>query len=180
MEHLGGRGRVGVGAVHRFGLGAEVRGERVQPQVRHVVAHEPAREPDRVDAAVREAADSRGDERGVEEPAVEADVVPDDHRVADELEERRQQLVDLRRGRHHRLGDAGEHRDQRRDRHARVHERVEPAEQLTAPQLQRADLGDPVEAGRAAGGLEVDDDERDLGERVLGEGRLAGVATRPG
>ena len=37
------------------------------------------------------------DERGVEERAVEADVVADDHRVADELEERRQHLGDPRR-----------------------------------------------------------------------------------
>ena len=175
VEHLGRRGRVGVRAVHRFGVGAEVRGERVQAQVRNVVAHEPARQPDRVDPAVRQAAGSRCGERGVEEPAVEADVVPDDHRVAEELEQRRQQLFDRGRGRDHRLGDAGEHGDERRDRDARVHERVEPAEQLTAAQLQRADLGDAVERRRAAGGLEVDDDERDLrerGRRVSGGGAV--------
>ncbi len=82
VEHLTRRGRVGVGAVHRLGVGAEVGGERVQAQVRHVLAHEAAREPDGVDPAVREPRVTVAAQRGVEEGAVEADVVPDDHRAA--------------------------------------------------------------------------------------------------
>ena len=61
-----------------------------------------------------------------------------------------------RRGQHHRLGDAGEHGDERRDRHARVHERVERPEALAAAVLHRADLGDRVVVRRGAGGLEVE------------------------
>ena len=176
VQHLGGRGRVGVGAVRRLDARAEVLRQCVQSQVRDLVAHEPARERERVDTAVREPRVAVRDERGVEERAVETDVVPDDHRVARELEERRQDLGDERRGRHHVLGDAGEHRDHRRDGHARIDERLEAAEQLAAAQLERADLGDRVGVGRSAGGLEVDDDERRLRERraQVGERLLAG------
>ena len=56
------------------------------------------------------------------------------------------------------------------------------AEELAAAQLQRADLGDRLGAGRPAGGLEVDDDERDLGERraeVVERCWRGGPAERP-
>ena len=59
----------------------------------------------------------------------------------------------------------GEHRDLRRDRPARVDERLERAEALAAADLDRADLGDHVVVAVAAGGLEVEDAERDVGER---------------
>ena len=179
VQHLGGCRRVGVRAVDGLDGRAEMLRERVQPEVRHFVADEPARDRDGVDPPVRHAVVAVRDERGVEERAVEADVVPDDHRVARELEECGEHLGDARRGQQHRLGDPGQHRDHRRDRHAGVHERLEPAEQLAAAQLQRADLGDRVGARRPAGGFEVDDDERDFGERraEIVEGLLAfGVA----
>ena len=164
VQHLGRRLRVGERAVDRLGRDAEVARQRGEPEVRNLVAHESPRDRERVDVAVREARSTRRDQRGVEERDVEADVVADDHRVADELEQRGEHLFDARRGQHHRLGDAGEHGDERRDRHAGVDERLEAAEAFAAAQLHRADLGDRAVARRGAGGLEVDDDERDLGE----------------
>ena len=66
--------------------------------------------------------------------------------------------------RDHRVGDAGEDGDERRDRLGRVDQGLELAEHLAAAHLDRADLGDAALGRAAAGGLEVDDDERDVGE----------------
>ena len=105
-------------------------------------------------------------ERGVEEADVEAHVVADDHGVADELEQASGSTVSMRGagitiasvmpvstvisgG----IGRAG------------VDERLERAEALAAADLDRADLGDAARLRRAAGGLEVDDAERDVEER---------------
>ena len=68
-------------------------------------------------------------------------------------------------GRDERVGEAGEHRDLRRDRPARVDERLERAEELAAADLHRADLGDRVVGAVAARRLEVEHAERDVGER---------------
>ncbi len=165
VQHLTGRGRVGVRAVDRLGRGPEMTRQRRQPEVRDLVADQPARERDGVDPPVREPRVAVLDERGVEEADVEAHVVADDHGAVRELEERGQHLGDLRRGHEHGVGDAGEHGDHRRDGYARVHQRLERAEQLAAAQSQRTDLGDRVGARRRAGRLEVDDDERDLRQR---------------
>ena len=53
---------------------------------------------------------------GLEEADVERRVVRDEHGAAGELEERRQDRVDARGAGDHRVGDAGEHADERRDR----------------------------------------------------------------
>ena len=53
----------------------------------------------------------------------------------------------------------------------RTHQGRELAEHLTAPDLHGADLGDVTRRRRAAGGLQVDDDERELPQlahRTLG------------
>ena len=65
-----------------------------------------------------------------------------------------------------RVGDAGQDGDLRRDRLARVDQGRELAEHLAAAHLDRADLGDRLRRGRAAGGLQVDDDEGDLAQRL--------------
>ena len=119
---------------HRFGVGAEVGREHVQAQVGHVLPHEAAREPDRVDAPVPEAAVAVTAQRGIEESAVEADVVPRSPRHGGTRAASAATLRSPAR-RHHRFGDAGEQRDERWQRHARVHERVEPAEQLSTRSL---------------------------------------------
>jgi hypothetical protein len=135
------------GAVDRRGRCPQVPGQGAEAQVGDLVAHETAGEPQRVDAAVRQPRVAALDQGGVEEGDVEAHVVADEDRRADELEERRQHLGDRWRRQHHRLGDAGEHRDQRRDGDARVHERLERPEALAAPQLHCPDLGDLARPG---------------------------------
>ena len=104
-------------------------------------------------------------QRGVEEGHVEADVVADDDGAGDEVDERVEHGLDARRRQHHGLGDAGEHRDLRRDRRARVHEGVEGAEELAAAHPHGADLGDAARLRRRAGGLEVEHAEGGLGQR---------------
>ena len=101
--------------------------------------------------------------RSAEEADVERRVVRHNHRSLGKSQERRQHLADARRVGHHLIGDPGEHRDQRRDVRSRVDEGLELAEHLTAPDLDRADLGDHVGLG-AAGGLQIDDAERHLRE----------------
>ena len=82
-----------------------------------------------------------------------------------ELEELGEHLVDRRCRRDHRVGDAGQHGDERRDQLVRVDQGLELSEDLAAADLHGADLGDHrAILGRAAGRLEVDDAERDVGE----------------
>jgi hypothetical protein len=102
--------------------------------------------------------------------------VPDDDRAPEELGQGRQDGLYPGRGRDHRPRDAGQHRDRGRDGGARVDQGVERAQALPAADLDRPDLGDGVLVGRAAGRLEVDDGEGDLGERraELVEGPLHG------
>ena len=89
----------------------------------------------------------------------------DDDGVARELEQARQHLVDARRRQHHGFGDAGEDGDLGRDGHARVDERLQGAQALAAPQLDRPHLGDGPVGRRPTRGLHVDDAERRLAER---------------
>ena len=88
---------------------------------------------------------------------VEADVVADEHGVADELEQRAgSTALDARRRGDQGVGEPGEHGDLRRDRPAGVDEGLERAEALAAADLDGADLGDHVVVAVAAGGLEVE------------------------
>ena len=139
--------------------------QRAEAAVGHLVAHQPAGQGDGVDAHRVEARVPGALERGAQERHVEADVVADEDRAAEELEQRRQHGLDARRRRDEGVGEAGEHRDLRRDGPARVDERLERAEELAAAHLDRADLGDRVVGAVAAGRLEVEDAERDVGER---------------
>jgi hypothetical protein len=103
-----------------------------------------------------------------------------EHGAVGELEERRQRGAERRGVGDHRVGDPGQERDERRDRDAGLHERLELAEHLAAAHLDRADLGDAGVDRCAAGGLEVDDDERDVDQlhRVL-PGERAGLRQAP-
>src|SRR5439155_4069362 len=61
--------------------------------------------------------------------------------------------------------DPGQQRDERRDGCARVDQRLELAQHLAAADPDGTDLGDPRPARRTAGGLQVDHDELDVGQR---------------
>ena len=100
-----------------------------------------------------------------EEGEVEADVVADDHRVADELEQRWQYRTDARRRSDERVGQAGEERDLGWYGSARVDQGLERSEEVAAPNLDGADLGDLVVGPVAAGRLEIEHAERDIAQR---------------
>ena len=75
---------------------------------------------------------------------VEAHVVTDDHRACRRTRRaRRARRRSRGAGSTMACGDAGEDGDLGRDGHARVDQRLERAEALAAPDLDRADLGDP-------------------------------------
>ena len=104
-------------------------------------------------------------ERGAQERHVEADVVADEHRVAHELEQRREHRLDPWGWRDQGIREPGEDGDDRRDRPAGVDERLERAEALATADLHRTDLGDDVAGPVATGRLEIEHAERDIGER---------------
>ena len=106
--------------------------------------------------------------RRLEEAGVERGVVGDEDRIGEELEQLWQDLLHPRRGGDHGLGNAGQHGNERGDRTAGVDQGGELAELFPAADLDRADLGDAVSVRRAAGGLEVEDDERDRPQRRTG------------
>ena len=141
---------------------AEPGRQGTQPTVGHFVAHEAAREGQRVDDRVAERRTVAAQHRGIDERHVEPDVVADDHRVADELLQGGQDRLDPRCRPHHHLGDAGEHRDRRRDGTTGVHQRRHGAEALATLHLDHTDLGDEVGTTIAAGGLDVEYAEGDI------------------
>ena len=177
LEDLAGRLGVLQGAVGWLDARAEVARERPQPHVGHLRPHEPARE---LRGAHRRAGQRRvlePQEVRIEEAHVERRVVRDDHRSPRELQERRQDRRERGRAGDGAIADPGEVRDGGRDRPFRVDERLERPDALGPFEPHGADLGDGVVDRRAAGGLEVDDHERDLLERDrLAEHGLHGLA----
>ena len=165
VEDLGAGLGVGQRSVRRPHRGAEVLRERLEPHVRHVGPHHAPREAGGAHRRRWQRVVVEAFERDVEEGEVEPGVVRHEDAAARELRERRQHPLDRRRAGHHEVVDPGQVRDLAGDRHAGVHERLEHAGALAAPDLHRADLGDPRVGRRAAGGLEVDDHELDLGQR---------------
>ncbi len=163
-EHLAGRLGVREGAMRRLHARAEVAGQRLQPDVRHVGPHHPPGQLRRADRRALERRVLESPEVRVHEPEVERRVVRDEDRAAEELEQARQHVLDGRRPRDHRVADAGEPRDVRRDRLPRVDERAERAEPLAPAVAHGSHLRDRVGGRRAARGLQVDHDERHLGE----------------
>ncbi len=147
-----------VGEPHPVGQGAELA-------VWDLVAHQPASQGAGVDPAVGQRCPPRVGQRRLQEPQVEPDVVAHDHGRAQELEERRQDRLDPRRATDHGVGDARQHGDLRGDAHARVDQRLERAQALTAPHLHGADLGDGAVGRGGTGCLDVEDAEGDLAQR---------------
>ena len=165
VQDVDGRARVVEGAVRgRRGRG-EVGRQRGQLAVGHLVAGEQATGQDGgVDRGHGRPGDAVVGAGGLQEPEVERRVVRDEDRAAGELEEARQHRTDAGGCRHHHRGDPGEHADVGRDLVPGVHERLELAEHLPAADPDGADLGDRAVLRGAAGGLQVDDDERDVGQ----------------
>ena len=98
-----------------------------------------------------------------QETHVERCVVGDQDASLRELEELGEDLLDRWRTGHHRVGDPGEHRNERRDRLVGVDQRLELAQHLATADLDRANLRDHrAVLGGPSGGLEVDDAERDV------------------
>ena len=160
----------GPGVAERTMLGcdpsAEESRERGQPVVAGLVARDdPARQGHGVHHGEPGPRVAEPLARGLEEADVVGRVVGDEHAVARELQEARQDQLDRGSGRDHGRGDAREARDERRHRMARVDQRLQLAEHLAAAHLDRADLGDAGVLRAAAGRLEVDDDERDVPQR---------------
>jgi hypothetical protein len=165
VQHLGAR----LGVRKRSVVGPDGRpkvlGERLQPDVRHIGPHHAAREScgangRRLQRLVRQPL-----QRDVQEREVEARIVRDEHAAVGEFRERGDDRVDRGCARNGGVVDAGEVRDLARDRYAGVHQRLERADALAPAELESADLGDAALDRRAAGRLEIHDDERDLGER---------------
>ena len=166
VEHVGGGPGVGERAVARVDGCVEVAGQRPELVVRDLVADQASSDAERVDARVIEVWCSRTDAAprrgswcrsggcGPRSP--------------------RSPMNSSSAGRISSIGGAGSTMASvipvrtvmnGRDRLARVHQRVEDAEALTAAVLHRADLGDRAVVGGGAGRLEVEHDERDLGKR---------------
>jgi hypothetical protein len=157
--------RVGQRTVARLGAGGEVRGQRGELAVGHLVpAEQPTGEHGGVDRGRRRPRDRVLCAGGLEEADVERGVVGDQHGAPGELEKAGQDGADPRGRDHHGRGDAGQDADVGRDLLARIDEGLELAEDLTTAHLDRADLGDGAVVGGTSGRLQVDDHEGDLRE----------------
>jgi hypothetical protein len=165
VQEIGGGERVVECAMRRLMVEAQSRRERAELAIGNLVAHETARERTRVECAVDQPRSAGAQKCRIEERLIEAHVVADEDRAAHPFEQRGQHALDARRAIEHRLRDAGEHRDLRRHRAARIDERVKGAEAFAAAHLDRADLGDRALGRGRTGGLEVEHAEGDLGER---------------
>ena len=65
----------------------------------------------------------------------------------------------------HCIGDSRQHGNERRDWNTRVNQSLELADDLTAANFNRANLGDSGVARGSAGCFKVDDNKRDIGQR---------------
>ena len=162
QEQLAGGLRVVQRAVHRLDPGVEAVGERAQRAA--LLRAELARQAQGVERGPRERLPALPAELVVEEAEVERGVVRHEHRVRREVDELGQHDLDGRRAGDGLVVDAGDAGDHGRDGHAGVDEGGEGADLAAALEAHGADLGDLAEAGRGAGGLEVDDGEGDVGE----------------
>ena len=162
MEQVGGGERIVERAMTGPMVETEARRQRAEFAVGHLVTHEASGERDGVDDRAGQRWPLGSLARSAQEPDIEADVVADDHGVADEVDQGPQDAFDARRVRHENVGQAGQHHDLRRNRPSGIDEGLERAEALAAAHLDRTDLGDHVLVAIPARGLEVDDAERDV------------------
>ena len=162
QEQLGGRLGVAQGAVRGLDPGVEAVGERTQGAA--LLRTELARQAQRVERRPREALAAQPAQFVVEKAEIELGVVRHQHRVRGEVNELRQHHLDRRRAGDRLVVDPGDAGDHRRDGHAGVDQGGEGARLAAAFDADGSDLGDLGEAGRRAGGLEVDHGEGDVGE----------------
>ena len=141
---------------------------------------QPPGEPDRVDDRRRDPPARQPLDGAVEEAHVEARVVGDEDGVAGEREEAPHGEVGGRCAAHVALGDPGQGGDRRRQRHARVDERLERGAGLERVHPLGADLDDPRAGRRETRRLEVEDDERGvLEQQVAAPGGSASPTAAP-
>ncbi len=166
VEQIGGGERVVERTMARPMVESEPRRQRAELAVGHFVAHQPSGECDGVDDGACQRLAVGAMTRRTQEADVEADVVADDHRVADE--------VDQASPRHRSMRGAPATRTSESPVSTVIcggmarpgfDERLERPEALATADLDGADLGDHVVVAVAAGGLEVDDAERDVVQR---------------
>jgi hypothetical protein len=165
VEEVTGRERIVERAVARAVGQPQAGREGAELAVGYLTPQQPSGEGHGVEHLVRELVAVVAHERRIDEADVETRVVCHHHRITDELEQRGQQLGNCRRADDHRLRDAGEHRDRGRDLALGVDKRLQRAKPFAAAVGDGADLGDARVLGRSARRLQVDDAERDVGER---------------
>src|SRR5204863_2423287 len=100
-------------------------------------------------------ADADARELAAQEAVVEARVVRDEEPPGEPLVQLLGKLGETRRARDELAGDAGERLDLRRDGGAGIDERRPLRDQAEVLDLEHRDLGDAIDAGPSAGGLEV-------------------------
>ncbi len=149
-------------------------GQLAELEGRGLVHQEAAGKGEGVEALVAEEGTSMPTNGGLQEAHVETNVVADDDGPAHELEKGGKHRTNLGGSGHGLVGDSCQHRDRGRNGLPGVDHGLERADDLTAPHLHGADLGDGTCRRVAPGRLEVEDAERGLGQRhaELVEGAL--------
>jgi hypothetical protein len=164
-QDVGGGGGVLEGAVGRGDRRAEVSGEGAEAEIARLSPEQATRQSQGVDGPIGEPSVPVRHRGGVEKAEVVPDVVPHDHRIADELKQCGDRLGDLGGAEEHGVGDPGHDGDEGGDGESGVDQRVELPPGLTAEEADGADLGDAEVGGGASRRLDVEDAERHPGER---------------
>ncbi len=139
---------VGERTVRRHGAGPEDPGQRRKSAVVGLVARQrPAGEPRGIENVEARPGVAQVFACRLEEANVERRVVSDEHAAPCELEEGRQDRLEAGSGGHHRVGDPGQNRDERRDRQARPDQGLELALDLAPTDFDGPDLGDLARCG---------------------------------
>jgi len=163
-EQLGGGLRVGQGPVDGADGGVGPLRERGQVVAARPPVEQPPGQHQGVEPRLGEVPPRQPATLVVEEPEVEGGVVGHQHVLAGEGGEAVERLGDVGPPLDHPVVDPGELGDDGGDRPAGVDEGLEAVDHLEAAHPDGADLGDLRMPRRPAGGLEVDDAERRVGQ----------------
>lgn len=165
MEQVGGGEGIVEGAVAGLVIEPEAGCEGAQLDVGNLVPHQAASERASIDGTIREPGIASPLQCQVEVAEVVAHVVAYQHGAGRELDQGWQHRLDTWSLDHHRLGNAGEHGDGGRNEEPGVDHGLERTEALAATNFDGTDLSDAAVLCAAAGGLDVNDAERDVAER---------------